>query len=205
VDIEHPLETISHAIYPVDQTRKTEALMSLLHAATSSGQVLVFTRTKHRAKKLAIQLSQGGLSATSLQGNLSQNQRQDAMDRFRSGRVKVLVATDIAARGIDVSRITHVINFDLPDTADAYTHRTGRTGRMERLGTALSLVTQDDLPMVRTIERTLDLKLERRQISGMEVANLPLAPAPAPATPRRISRPTPSRHAVSRSTGWGKK
>jgi ATP-dependent RNA helicase RhlE len=86
------------------------------------------------------------------------------MDSFRKGRVKVLVATDIAARGIDVSQVSHVINFDLPDTADAYTHRTGRTGRMERLGTALSLVTQEDLPMLRTIERLMGRTLERRSI-----------------------------------------
>jgi len=206
VDITHPLETISHAIYPVEQIRKTEALMSLLHT-TSSGQVLVFTRTKHRAKKLAIQLSQNGLSAASLQGNLSQNQRQDAMDRFRSGRVRVLVATDIAARGIDVSRITYVINFDLPDTADAYTHRTGRTGRMERLGTALSLVTQDDLPMVRAIERTLDLRLERRQLSGMEAANLSHAstPVPAPAMPRRANAPRHGGPSIRKNMVRGKK
>jgi len=91
------------------------------------------------------------------------------MDGFRSGRVKVLVATDIAARGIDVSRISHVINFDMPDTAVAYTHRIGRTGRMEKLGTALSLATQDDLPMVRTIERLLGRSLERRKLAGFDV------------------------------------
>ena len=110
-----------------------------------------------------------GLPATSLQGNLSQNQRQKAMDNFRSGRVKVLVATDIAARGIDVSRISHVINYDMPDTAIAYTHRIGRTGRMAKKGTALTLVTQDDLPMVRTIERLLGRSLERRNLAGFDV------------------------------------
>ncbi len=131
--------------------------------------MLVFTRTKHRAKKLADQLTNAGLSATSLQGNLSQNQRQAAMDSFRSGRVKILVATDIAARGIDVSQISHVINYDMPDTAIAYTHRIGRTGRMARLGTALSLATQDDLPMVRTIERLLGQALERRRPVGFDI------------------------------------
>ena len=133
---------------------------------SGNGQILVFTRTKHRAKKLAEQLSKSGVSATSLQGNLSQNRRQEAMDSFRSGRVKVMVATDIAARGIDVSQITHVINYDMPDTAIAYTHRIGRTGRMTKLGTAISLVTQDDLPMVRTIERLLGSALERRRQAG---------------------------------------
>ncbi len=168
ISITEPIETISHAIYAVEQTRKLDMLLNLLHDS-GSGQVLVFTRTKHRAKKLAIQLSGAGLSATSLQGNLSQARRQAAMESFRKGRVKVLVATDIAARGIDVTQVSHVINYDLPDTAEAYTHRTGRTGRMERLGTALSLVTQDDLPMVRTIERLMGCKLERREMDGFEV------------------------------------
>jgi len=156
-----PVETVSHAIYPVEQTRKVELLLEILRQS-GGGKVLVFTRTKRRAKKLAGQLVKAGLPATSLQGNLSQSQRQRAMDSFRSGRVKVLVATDIAARGIDVSRISHVINYDMPDTAVAYTHRIGRTGRMSKQGTALSLATRDDLPMIRTIERLLGCSLERR-------------------------------------------
>jgi ATP-dependent RNA helicase RhlE len=166
IGIARPLETVSHAIYPVEQTRKAEMLLKLIQMA--EGQVLIFTRTKHRAKKLAEQLVRAGVSTTSLQGNLSQNRRQESMDGFRSGRFKVMVATDIAARGIDVSKVSHVINFDLPDTAEAYTHRTGRTGRMTQLGTAFSLVTQEDLAMVRTIERLLGSKLERREISGFE-------------------------------------
>jgi ATP-dependent RNA helicase RhlE len=169
IGLSRPVESISHAAYPVEQTQKVELLLALLRKP-GSGQVLVFTRTKHRAKKLALQLVKAGLRATSLQGNLSQNQRQQAMDNFRSGRVKILVATDIAARGIDVSQISHVINFDMPDTADAYTHRIGRTGRMARMGTALSLVTQDDLPIVRTIERLLGRSLEQRKLGSIEVA-----------------------------------
>lgn len=160
-----PVETVSHAVYPVEQARKSELLQALLRLA-GSGQVLVFTRTKYRARKLAEQLIKAGLSATSLQGNLSQSRRQQALDGFRNGRVRVLVATDIAARGIDVTQITHVINYDMPDTADAYTHRIGRTGRMTRLGTALSLVTQEDQPMIRTIERLLGCSLERRKVAG---------------------------------------
>jgi ATP-dependent RNA helicase RhlE len=183
-----PVETVSHAVYQVEQTRKTEVLMALLRHS-GNGQVLVFTRTKHRAKKLAQKLLQSGVSATSLQGNLSQNRRQEAMEDFRSGRAKVMVATDIAARGIDVSQITHVINFDMPDTADAYTHRIGRTGRMENLGTALSLVTQEDQPMVRTIERLLGRSLEQRKIAGFE-SN----PSPEAQRDRPLSH-TPSRSA----------
>ena len=177
IGIEKPIDTISHAMYPVEQLRKPEMLMQLLRE-TGDGQVLVFTRTKHRAKKLASQLIQAGHKATSLQGNLSQSQRQTAMNSFRTGHVKVMVATDIAARGIDVSKVSHVINFDIPDTADAYTHRTGRTGRMEHLGTALSLVTQEDLPMVRTIERLMGKNMERRKLEGFEV-NLYLPAKPA--------------------------
>ncbi len=165
--VSRPVESIGHAVYPVDQTRKAELLLALLRQS-GSGQILVFTRTKHRAKKLADQLIKAGLPATSLQGNLSQNRRQAAMDNFRTGRVKVLVATDIAARGIDVSQISHVINFDMPDTADGYTHRIGRTGRMARQGTALTLITKDDLPMVRTIERLLGRSLEKRKLVGFD-------------------------------------
>ena len=105
---------MKHALFPVDQESKYPTLLSIL-TKTGKGQVLVFTRTKHRAKNLARQLASAGLSATSLQGNLSQNQRQLAMDSFRSGRVQVMVATDIAARGIDVTQISHVINYDVPE------------------------------------------------------------------------------------------
>lgn len=188
ISITRPVETISHAIYPVDPTHKVDMLLALLKQP-GSGQVLVFTRTKHRAKRLAQQLSQAGVSATSLQGNLSQGQRQAAMSGFRSGRVKVLVATDIAARGIDVSQITHVINYDLPDTSEAYTHRTGRTGRMENLGTALSLVTPDDQLMVRTIERLLGRGLERRRLDGFEAAVMEQAPGNAQAARAEVKAP----------------
>jgi ATP-dependent RNA helicase RhlE len=162
-----PVETVGHAVYAVEQTHKVELLLAVLRQS-GSGQVLVFTRTKYRARKLAEQLKKSGLPAASLQGNLSQNKRQEAMDSFRSGRVKVLVATDIAARGIDVSQITHVVNYDMPDTAIAYTHRIGRTGRMTRLGTALTFATQDDLPMIRTIERLVGRRLERRKAVGLD-------------------------------------
>lgn len=164
-----PVETVGHAVYPVEQKGKVDLLLGILHQS-GNGKVLVFTRTKQRAKKLAMQLEKAGLSATSLQGNLSQRQRQAAMDNFRSGRVRVLVATDIAARGIDVSRISHVINYDMPDTAIAYTHRIGRTGRMANLGSALSLATQADQPMIRTIERLLGRSLERRRLDRLDTS-----------------------------------
>jgi len=170
IDVSHPVESISHALYPVEQGYKSELLQALLHQTSSQkshhsdSQILVFTRTKHRARKVAHQLNKAGFSAASLQGDLTQNQRQQAMDGFRSGRIKILVATDIAARGIDVTQISHVINYDMPDTADAYTHRIGRTGRMARRGAAVSLVTREDLPMVKRIERNLGRVLEHRQL-----------------------------------------
>jgi superfamily II DNA/RNA helicase len=159
-----PVETVGHIVYPVDEGRKFDLLLAILRQSGGSN-VLVFTRTKHRAKKLAGQLLKIGLPAASLQGNLSQSRRQEAMDNFRSGRVQVLVATDIASRGIDVARISHVVNYDMPDTPVAYTHRIGRTGRMTRLGTAHSLATQEDLPMIRSIERLLGRTLERRKLA----------------------------------------
>lgn len=164
ISITKPIDTISHVILTIDQSQKLDMLLQLLYE-TDDGKVLVFTRTKHRAKKLAIQLAQAGHKSTSLQGNLSQSKRDAAMNAFRRGQVKILVATDIAARGIDVSQVSHVINFDIPDTVDAYTHRTGRTGRMENLGIALTLVTRDDFQMVRSIERVLGARLENRDIS----------------------------------------
>jgi len=169
VDIQasQPLKTISHAIYPIEQLQKTKMLLALLDQS-EHGQVLVFTRTKHRAKKLADTLTKAEFSVTSLQGNLSQIQRDKAMERFRSGNAKIMVATDIAARGIDVSKISHVINFDMPNTAEAYTHRIGRTGRMENSGIALSLVTSEDVPMIQKIEKLLGKSLERRGLVGFE-------------------------------------
>ncbi|MCB2209321.1 DEAD/DEAH box helicase [bacterium] len=167
IDYKKPIDKISHVIYPVAQTQKLPAVLQLLDQHKSE-QVLVFTRTKRRATKLAAQLDREGISTTSLQGNLSQSKRDKAMRAFRNGHVKVMVATDIAARGIDVMDISHVINYDIPDTAEAYTHRTGRTGRMESEGKALSLVTPDDNSMVRSIERLLGKNLERQKLNGLK-------------------------------------
>jgi ATP-dependent RNA helicase RhlE len=189
LSIARPLETVSHAICPVEPTRKTEALLELLHKS-GSGQVLIFTRTKHRAKKVADQLNKAGYGAVALQGNMSQNQRQHAMDSFRSGRARILVATDIAARGIDVSQITLVINYDMPDTPEAYTHRTGRTGRMERLGSALTLVSAEDMTMVRVIERNFGV-LPRQAVPGFDLTLPASQPANAPANRPQRSAPRP--------------
>ncbi len=177
-----PATTVSHALYPVEPHLKTALLLELLRH-TDTDSVLVFTRTKHRAKRLGEQLKKAGHSATSLQGNLSQNKRQDALDGFRAGKFQIMVATDIAARGIDVSSISHVINYDMPDTADAYTHRIGRTGRAAKTGDAFTLVTREDTDMVRTIERILGSKLERRTLPEFDYR------AKAPARDAEFQRP----------------
>jgi ATP-dependent RNA helicase RhlE len=177
-----PVETVSHALYPVPQHLKTALLIALL-GRLETGSVLIFTRTKHRAKRVGQQLEKAGFQAASIQGNLSQNRRQAALDGFRSGKFQILVATDIAARGIDVSSISHVINYDMPDTADAYTHRIGRTGRAEKTGDAFTLVTDDDAEMVRIIERVLGERLERRTLEGFDYR------APAPVRNTEFARP----------------
>jgi superfamily II DNA/RNA helicase len=138
----------------------------LKHTDTES--ILIFTRTKHRAKRIGQQLEKAGYKAASLQGNLSQNKRQEALDGFRSGKYQILVATDIAARGIDVSSISHVINYDIPDTTDAYTHRIGRTGRAAKTGDAFTFVSREDEPLVRSIERVLGAKIERRTLRDFD-------------------------------------
>ena len=171
VQVDHtvPLPTIAHALYPVTPHRKTALLTALLRQ-THSVSGLVFTRTKHQAKRVAQQLAQAGYRATSLQGNLSQAKRQAALEGFRSGAVAILVATDLAARGLDVWHISHVINYDMPETVDAYMHRIGRTGRAARTGVAFTLVTDDDAAMVATLERALGAPLERRRLHGFEYA-----------------------------------
>ena len=162
-----PIGTVAHALYPVDQHLKTALLLELLrHTDTES--VLVFTRTKHRAKRVGQQLEKAGYQAASLQGNLSQNRRQAALDGFRDGSYQILVATDIASRGIDVSSISHVINYDMPDGADTYTHRIGRTGRAAKTGDAFTFMTREDGDLVCSIERVLGEKVERRTLEGFD-------------------------------------
>ena len=178
-----PAETIEHALYPVATTRKVELLGRLLSddALTSA---IVFSRTKKRAQRLAETLGRMGHSAVALQGNMSQGQRDRAMNGFREGRFDVLVATDIAARGIDVAHVSHVINFDVPNTPDAYTHRIGRTGRAERSGQAYTFVTDEDVGMVRAIERALGKPITRRHLAGFEITRSQRPSDPIPASRR---------------------
>ena len=167
-----PAETVSHALYPVPQHQKTALLLNLL-VNTQTRSVLVFTRTKHRAKSLGKKLTVAGYRTASLQGNLSQKRRQAALDGFRDGSFQILVATDIAARGIDVTRVSHVINYDIPSTPEAYIHRIGRTGRANRSGEAFTLVTDDDRDMVRAIHRIIDTKIEQRTLSNFDYNPVP--------------------------------
>ena len=167
IDFAKPVDTVSHALYPVAPHLKTRLLKHVLDT-TRTGSVLVFTRTKHKAKRLAQQLERSGLKAASLQGNLSQNRRQEALSGFKSGRYDIMVATDIAARDIDVSSVTHVINLDMPNTADDYTHRIGRTGRARKSGAALTFVTDEDTSTVRAIERALGERIQRVTLEGFD-------------------------------------
>ena len=162
-----PAESVSHALYPVPRTLKKNLLIAMLEQ-TATGRVLVFTRTKHRARNLARDLLKRKYRVAALQGNMSQNQRQNALNGFRDGKYDILVATDVAARGIDVTDITHVINFDMPDTVDAYTHRIGRTGRVDQSGDAFTFTEPDDEAMVRSIEKLLGQRIERRQLSDFD-------------------------------------
>ena len=163
IGITAPAETVSHAVYPVPHHLKTKLLLEPLKNTTTES-VLIFTRTKHRAKRIGEQLVKNGLKASSIQGNLSQNKRQEALNGFRDGTYQVLVATDIAARGIDVSRVSHVINYDIPSTPDAYIHRIGRTGRAARTGEAFTLITDDDIRIVRDIEKVLGASIPSKGV-----------------------------------------
>jgi len=202
-----PISTVAHALYPVEQHLKTAFLLELLRH-TDAESVLIFTRTKHRAKRLGQQLENAGYRAASLQGNLSQNRRQSALDGFRAGSYQILVATDIAARGIDVSSISHVVNYDMPDTVDAYTHRIGRTGRAAKTGDAFTFTTREDGEMVRSIERVLGNRVERRTLEGfdykkpmpgrdIEFARLPRKPQQR--REQKIVKPSGSQPAASAS------
>ncbi len=202
VGVTAPAVTVSHALYPVAQHLKTPLLLNLLHH-TDTESVLIFTRTKHRAKRLGEQLVNAGYRTASLQGNLSQSRRQAAMSGFRNGTYQILVATDIAARGIDVTQVSHVINYDVPDTTDAYIHRIGRTGRAARSGDAYTLVTPENRDVVHDIERVLGGTIERRTLEGFDYGEA--APRKDVEYARSSRQHIPVRRAIGQKTGkqWG--
>ncbi|MEM1240764.1 MAG: DEAD/DEAH box helicase [Cyanobacteria bacterium P01_H01_bin.26] len=158
---------IQQVIYPVDKSRKRE-LLSHMIGSRNWRQVLVFTRTKHGANRLAQQLEKDGLSAAAIHGNKSQGARTRALAAFKSGKVRVLVATDIAARGLDIAQLPHVVNYELPNVAEDYVHRIGRTGRAGSEGEAVSLVCVDEHKLLRAIERLLRQDIPKLVLPGYE-------------------------------------
>jgi ATP-dependent RNA helicase RhlE len=191
--LSRPVHTVSHALYPVAQHVKANLMLELLKR-TSTESVLIFTRTKHRARRLAEQIEQAGYKVTSLHSDRSQGQRQAALSGFKDGTYQIMVATDIAARGLDVEGISHVINFDMPNTADDYIHRIGRTGRAEHTGDAFTLVTPDDGEMVRDLERIMGQPLLRQTLTGFNY-NVPAPASQSPAAARLVHgrQPQPAR------------
>jgi ATP-dependent RNA helicase RhlE len=187
-----PAKTVSHALYPVSQGLKKKLLLAILEQ-TATGRVLVFTRTKYRARNLARDLEKRRYRVAALQGNMSQNRRQEAINGFRDGTYDILVATDVAARGIDVKDVSHVINFDMPDTVDAYTHRIGRTGRAHRTGEAFTFMAQGDEPLVRAIEEVLGKRIERRRLPGFNYGSFVSESRSQANRPNQSQRTRPNR------------
>jgi ATP-dependent RNA helicase RhlE len=167
-----PAPAIEQALFPVAQELKSGLLAEMLRNGTLE-RVLVFTRTKHRANRLAEFLERRGIGAARIHGNRSQNQRTQALEGFKRGEHRVLVATDIAARGIDVEALEHVVNFDVPAVPEDYIHRVGRTGRADATGEAFTLVAPEEEPLVRAIEREIGRRLPRRTVQGFDYAKRP--------------------------------
>ena len=174
-----PAEGVVHALYPVPTSLKGQLLVELLKSG-SMDQALVFTRTKHRADRLAKLLNRQGVTADRIHGNRSQPQRTKALAGFKAGDFRVLVATDIAARGIDVEALGHVVNFDVPPVPDDYIHRVGRTARAEATGEAFTLVTPEDEGDIKRIERAIGSKLPRKRLEGFVYDAAPEAPLEVP-------------------------
>jgi ATP-dependent RNA helicase RhlE len=162
-----PIELIAQVAHPVDKDRKRELLAHLVKSGNWQ-QVLVFCRTKHGANRLAEQLEHDGIETAAIHGNKSQPQRMKALKRFKDNELQVLVATDIAARGIDIESLPHVVNYDLPHVPEDYVHRIGRTGRAGESGQAVSLVSGEDRTLLRDIERLIGKQIEQKVIPGFE-------------------------------------
>ena len=186
-----PVQGVTHALYPVSPHLKGALLVELLRR-NETGPVLVFTRTKHAATRLSERLLRNGFRAACLQGDMSQSKRQAAMDAFRGGQIQILVATDIAARGIDVPDISHVVNYDMPDTVDAYTHRVGRTARANRTGNAINIATRDDVDVISGVEALLNTRFQCLKVEGFDY-DAPMVREPG-------ARPFSGRRPEARST-----
>jgi ATP-dependent RNA helicase RhlE len=181
-----PVELTSQIVHPVDSGRKRE-LLSHLVKTNNWQQVLVFTRTKHGANRLAQQLERDGIDADAIHGNKSQGARTRVLKRFKDNELQVLVATDIAARGLDIEELPHVVNYDLPHVAEDYLHRIGRTGRAGASGEAVALVSGEDRPLLAAIERLINRRIEQKVIAGFERGTGSQAPA-QPHEPQRHER-----------------
>jgi len=160
-------ENINHFIHPVDKSRKAELLIELIKTKKWD-QALVFTRTKHGADRLQKQLDKVNINSKAIHGNKTQNNRMKALEAFKNNKIQILVATDVAARGIDIKSMSQVINFDVPTVAKDYVHRIGRTGRGGDMGEAITLVSADEFRLLRDIEKLINKKLERVEIEGFE-------------------------------------
>ena len=158
-------ETVAQVVHPVDKNRKRE-LLSFLIGSNDWQQVLVFNRTKHGANRLSEQLNTDGITSAAIHGNKSQGARTKALADFKAGKIRVLVATDIAARGLDISQLPHVVNYELPNVAEDYVHRIGRTGRAGHEGEAMSLVCVDELKLLRDIEKLIARDIPKTIIEG---------------------------------------
>jgi ATP-dependent RNA helicase RhlE len=171
-----PIELVSQVVHPVHQTRKRELLSHLVKTGNWQ-QVLVFTRTKHGANRLATQLERDGIDADAIHGNKSQGARTRTLKRFKSNELQVLIATDIASRGLDIEELPHVVNYDLPHVPEDYVHRIGRTGRAGATGEAVSLVSHEDRPLLAAIERLTGRRIEQKVVAGFEPSTTSQAPA----------------------------
>jgi ATP-dependent RNA helicase RhlE len=183
-----PAELVAQVQHPVDQERKRDLLAHLIKTGDWR-QVLVFTKTKHGANRLAQQLERSGIEADAIHGNKSQNARTRALKRFKDNELRVLVATDIAARGLDIEALPHVVNYDMPHVAEDYVHRIGRTGRAGAEGEAVALVSREDRPLMAAIERLMNRPVESRVVAGFE----PGTPSAEPREPREQRPPQQQR------------
>ena len=195
-------ELVTQVVHPVSADRKRELLVHLIKEGDWQ-QVLVFTKTKHGADRLAVQLSRSGVDADAIHGNRSQPQRSRALDEFKRGKIRVLVATDIAARGLDIEELPHVVNYELPHVPEDYVHRIGRTGRAGSTGDAVALVSQEEQGLLAAIERVMKRRVERKTIEGFE----PVAWSESePRGAARGARPSNGqRRGESRGRGFGER
>jgi ATP-dependent RNA helicase RhlE len=196
IGLRAPAETVSHALYAVAPTHKNDLLIAVLRQ-TDTESVLIFTQMKSAARAVYLALQKAKFRVAVIEGDMPQGERQEALDGFRAGKTQILVATDIAARGLDISQISHVINYDMPATVDDYTHRIGRTGRALHTGDAITFVTHEDLEMVVRIEKVLGMELEYKHVTGLPFPPPPWDPLGRPTVEKRDRR-RPTRPSLRR-------